>query len=231
MPSGDVLAAVDRVLLTGEATIADPTTGSAPAIKYRQVEVGAQRRPLPFVVEYTDERRERLELGAGVLAGLIPAVGASGTLPVAADLLATRAGRGAADVAAWTGARTAAPLLGSLAEGLGGPIRLTKVEATVPPEPPVPGRAASAARSPRCSARRRDRRRSTATTAERVPITRSAASCGPSSRQAPGRRGAAAAARRGRPRPRRRDAGPAAARSPRRPPTSSRPSSPPARRP
>ena len=138
VPSGEVLTAVDRVLLTGEATIAEPTTGSAPAIKYRQVEIGAQRRPLPFVVEYTDERRERLEIGAGVLAGLIPAVGESGTLAVAADLLATRADRGAADVATWIGARSAAPLLGSLAEGLGGPIRLTKVEPTVPPEPARP---------------------------------------------------------------------------------------------
>jgi hypothetical protein len=136
VPSGDVLAGVDRVVLTGDATIADPTTGTAPAIKYRQVEIGAQRRPLPFVVEYTDARRRRLEHAAGLLAGLIPSVGEAGTIPVAADLLATRAGRGAADVAAWTGARSAAPLLGSLAEGLGGPIRLTDVGQTVPPAPP-----------------------------------------------------------------------------------------------
>jgi hypothetical protein len=136
VPSGAVLAGVDRILLTGVATIADPTTGDAPAIKYRQVEVGAQRRPLPFVVEYTDARRDELTEGSGQLAGLIPPVGAAGTLPVAAELLAVRAGRGGSDVAAWVGARSAAPLLGSLAEGLGGALRNVKLESTVPPAPP-----------------------------------------------------------------------------------------------
>ncbi|MGZ6671177.1 MAG: DUF6603 domain-containing protein [Solirubrobacteraceae bacterium] len=136
VPSGSVLAGVDRILLTGVATIADPTTGSPPAIKYRQVEVGEQRRPLPFVVEYTDARRDELTEGSEQLAGLIPPVGAAGTLAVAAELLAVRAGRGGSDVAAWTGARSAAPLLGSLAEGLGGSLRNVKLEATVPPAPP-----------------------------------------------------------------------------------------------
>ena len=136
VPSGSVLAGVDRVLLTGVATVADPTTGEAPAIKYRQVEVGAQRRPLPFVVEYTAQRRDELTEGAGLLAGFIPPVGDAGTLPVAAELLAVRAGRGEGDVAAWTGARSAAPLLGSLAEGLGGALRNVKVEPTTPPAPP-----------------------------------------------------------------------------------------------
>jgi hypothetical protein len=136
VPSGSVLAGVDRVLLTGVATVADPTTGEAPAIKYRQVEVGAQRRLLPFVVEYTAQRRDELTEGAGLLAGFIPPVGDAGTLPVAAELLAVRAGRGEGDVAAWTGARSAAPLLGSLAEGLGGALRNVKVEPTTPPAPP-----------------------------------------------------------------------------------------------
>ena len=138
VPSGAVLPAVDRVLLTGTATIADPTTGPPPAIRYRQVETGARRRPLPFVVEYTPARRAEIEGEAETLAGLIPPVGAGGTLAVASELLATRAGRGAADVAAWTGARAAAPLLGSLAEGLGGAIRLVRVDATAPPAAPAP---------------------------------------------------------------------------------------------
>jgi len=133
VPSGDVLSAVDRLLIRTTAVIA---TGTG-AIEYRQVEVDPhrRRRPLPFVTEGEPARRRRLARAAERLAGTIPPLDGRSTLEVAADLLAARAGRSASDVAAWAGSRAAPPILGSLGEGLGRASRNATVTDRAP-EPP-----------------------------------------------------------------------------------------------
>jgi hypothetical protein len=139
VPAGQVISAVDRVLLRGTATVAT-SSGGAPAIKYRQVETSA-RRVNPFVVETTPQRRNYLLHAAEALAGFVPSLlGGQDVVDVAAELLTTRAGRSPADAALWAGERTAEPILGSLAEGLGQTTTAVSAE-LVRPEGPAPARA------------------------------------------------------------------------------------------
>ncbi len=142
VPGGDVINAVDRLLIRTTVAIAAGTG----AIEYRQVEVDPfrRRRPLPFVTEGALPRRRHLGRAAELLAGTIPPLGGRSTLEVAAELLRTRAGRSPSDVAAWAGSRAAPPLLGSLGEGLGrGPRNATvtpvapELPAALPLRPPV----------------------------------------------------------------------------------------------
>jgi len=136
VPSGDVLAAVDRVVLRTVVVIGE---GTGP-IEYRQVEVDPyhRRRPLPFVTEGAAARRQALGRGARRLAETVPALDGRTTLDVAATLLTERAQRSPADVAAWVGARTAPPLLGSLGEGLGRAAVAVTVEQVAPEPAPPP---------------------------------------------------------------------------------------------
>jgi hypothetical protein len=136
VPAGDVLNAVDRLLIRTTVAIA-PGTGP---IEYRQVEIDPykRRRPLPFVTEGAPERRRQLRRGSQRLAETIPPLDGRTTLEVAADLLATRAGRSPSDVAAWAGSRAAPPLLGSLGEGLGRASRNAAVTAVAPQPPQLP---------------------------------------------------------------------------------------------
>jgi len=141
VPSGDVIAATDRVLLRAVAEIPGTRPGDPvpPAIPYRQVETTA-RRILPFVTE-TPARRATDLAASTQLATLIPAAAnADARLSVASTLLAERGGRSPADVAAWRADRSAAPLLGSLGEGLGRAPRIAEVAATTPPAPPAAAR-------------------------------------------------------------------------------------------
>lgn len=134
VPSGDVIAATDRVILRAVAEIPGTRPGVPPAIPYRQVETGA-RRFLPFVVE-NDARRAEVVTATEQLAGFIPdATTAAERIGAAITLLAERGGRSAMDVAAWRRERSAVPLLGSLGEGLGHVQRAVDVAATAPPVP------------------------------------------------------------------------------------------------
>jgi hypothetical protein len=110
--------------------------GKPPNIPSRQVETGA-RRMLPFVTEDASQRTDAQQ-AAAELAGFVPAA-ANGAARIAAAgaLLSERGGRSPADVVAWKADRAAAPLLGSLGEGLGGAPRIAEV-ARVAPQPPAP---------------------------------------------------------------------------------------------
>ena len=139
VPGGDVLPAVDRIVLRTTVAIADGTG----AIEYRQVEVDPyhRRRPLPFVTEGALARRRQLARGAEKLASTIPSLDGRTVVEVAAALLADRALRSPSDVAAWVGGRAAPPLLGSLGEGLGraaAPAAVVQVAPEPPPPPAVP---------------------------------------------------------------------------------------------
>jgi len=139
VPAGDVISATDRVLLRAVAEIPGTRPGDPvpPAIPYRQVETGA-RRILPFVTE-TGPRRALVLTAVQELAALVPtAAGGAARMTAAAVLLAGRGGRSPADVAAWRADRAAAPLLGSLGEGLGRAPRPVLVEAVAPPAAKTP---------------------------------------------------------------------------------------------
>ncbi len=135
VPAGDVLSAVDRLLVSTTVVMPDGTG----AIEYRQVEVDPyhRRRPLPFVTEGAAARRQSLGLASTALAATVPALDGRTALEVAADLLATRAGRSASDVAAWAGSRAAPPILGSLGEGLGRAASNATVTPLSPDGPPI----------------------------------------------------------------------------------------------
>jgi hypothetical protein len=149
VPSGDVIAATDRVMLRAVAEIPGTRPGDPvpPAIPYRQVETGA-RRILPFVTETASQRAATLAATVQLAALVPPAANAPARLSVASTLLAQRGGRSPADIAAWRADRSAVPLLGSLGEGLGRAPPIAEVAAVAPPPPP----AASRPRPPRVRA-------------------------------------------------------------------------------
>jgi hypothetical protein len=136
VPSGDIISATDRVLLRAEAEIPSTAGGvPPPEIPYRQVET-SDRRLLPFVTE-NDARRNDVIQATNALAFFIPAAAdGAARIAAAATLLTERGGRSLADVAAWRADRAAAPLLGSLGEGLGRRPREVEVESATPAPPP-----------------------------------------------------------------------------------------------
>jgi hypothetical protein len=136
VPSGDVLSAVDRLLIRTTVAIA-PGTGE---IEYRQVEVDPhrRRRPLPFITEGAQARRTKLRQASIALTGTVPELDGRTTIEVGAELLGGRGGRSPADVAAWAGSRAAPPLLGALGEGLGRAARTARVTRVAPDPAPDP---------------------------------------------------------------------------------------------
>ena len=193
--------AVDRVLLAGGG---DDRRTRPPGPR-RRSSTGrsrrARRRPLPFVVEYTVDRHDRADRGFGHARR----AGAAGRrrrhrCRSRPGCWPSRGGRSAADVAAWTGARSAAPLLGSLAEGprrrhppgrrrAGDPAGRRPVPP--PPRPPTVGALLSApAGAPPVD----ERPAGPAVTTVGDPSCASSCGTGPASRSPPGR-----GCRRGRP--------------------------------
>ena len=120
VPSGDVIPAVDRVLLTAGITIAP----GGPDILFRQVEV-KERRPLPLLG--ATARRASLVTRTRTTSGLIDDVLAASQAATAAAtsarLTAAAAGwvgtrRSTVETLSWAADRAAPPRLGTLGEGL-----------------------------------------------------------------------------------------------------------------
>jgi hypothetical protein len=122
IPTGDVIDAIDGVLLSAVATIPP----GLPPIDYKhRVETGA-RLPLPFVHE-SSERPQFMTDAAG-LAALLPAAPTVDQVFAESGIWMSRAGNGKTAMAALRLERASPPRFGSLTDGLA---------AATPPEPDV----------------------------------------------------------------------------------------------
>ena len=122
IPTGDVIDAIDGVLLSAVATIPP----GLPPIDYRhRVETGA-RLPLPFVHE-SSERPQFMNDAAG-LAALLPASPTVDQVFAESGIWMSRAGNGRTAMAALRLERASPPRFGSLTDGLA---------AATPPEPDI----------------------------------------------------------------------------------------------
>jgi hypothetical protein len=112
VPSGDVIDAIDGVLLSAVATIPP----GLPPIDYRhRVETGA-RLPLPFVHE--SAARPQLVNDAAQLKALLPPSPTVDQVFAASGIWMSRAGNGRTAVAALRNERSSPPRFGSLTDGL-----------------------------------------------------------------------------------------------------------------
>jgi hypothetical protein len=122
VPSGDVIDAIDGVLLAAVATI----PSGLPPIDYKhRVETG-DRLPLPFVHESTE--RPQFMTDAAALAALLPPAPTVDQIFAESDVWMARAGNGKTAMAALRLERSSPPRFGSLTDGLA---------AATPPEPDV----------------------------------------------------------------------------------------------
>jgi large repetitive protein len=122
IPTGDVIDAIDGVLLSAVATIPP----GLPPIDYRhRVETGA-RLPLPFVHE-SSERPQFMTDAAG-LAALLPVAPTVDQVFAKSGIWMSRAGNGRTAMAAMRLERASPPRFGSLTDGLA---------AATPPEPDI----------------------------------------------------------------------------------------------
>jgi len=148
VPSGDLLHAANRLLLSVRGSLPDVTP---PEVKYHQVEVNAHRRVLPLLPSVNPGQLSAVRAGAAATANAVAQLraahpGVSDTL-LAASVLHTRGGLNPLAVDDWM-ARLAAPVrLGSLGEDLG---VLADAAAVVPAAPAAP--AAPVFRPPRVRA-------------------------------------------------------------------------------
>jgi hypothetical protein len=122
IPTGDVIDAIDGVLLSAVATIPP----GLPPIDYRhRVETGA-RLPLPFVHESSE--RPQFMTDAASLAALLPTAPTVDQVFAESGIWMSRAGSGRTAMAALRLERASPPRFGSLTDGLA---------AATPPEPDI----------------------------------------------------------------------------------------------
>ena len=142
VPKGEVVQALNQVLLTARAT----ESPGGPAINYNRLDPPGPRRPLPFLRNSGAARQDEVDAGQQ-LVDLVDSVAAGGDVAAIADEWRRLAGASAIELASWQGERRlVAPRLGSLGDRLapldknvvpdiGAPVTPEPVDTTV--HPPV----------------------------------------------------------------------------------------------
>ena len=130
IPTGDVIDAIDGVLLSAVAVIPP----GLPPIDYRRVETD-KRQPLPFVNEL--KNRPQFMTDAGQLSALMPPSPTVDQVFAASGVWMARAGNGRTAVAAMRNERSSPPRFGSLTDGLAA-ATAPKPNITLPQPTPTP---------------------------------------------------------------------------------------------